>query len=68
MPVLNGVDATLEIRNLPLGKNAPIVALTAEVFVGKIQYFIDSELDEVKELMPLLEKTAEKTIEWWQSL
>lgn len=47
MPVMNGVNATLEIRKLEHGRNVPIVALTAEVFVERIQYFLDAGINDV---------------------
>ncbi len=33
MPVMNGLDATRKIRQLPEGKNIPILAMTANAFV-----------------------------------
>ncbi|MES2410527.1 MAG: PAS domain S-box protein [Bacteroidota bacterium] len=42
MPVMNGYDATAEIRKIPRAKNVPIIALTAGTIVGEkekcIQY------------------------------
>ncbi len=35
MPVMNGYDATLEIRSTPKGKKVPIVALTAGTLKGE---------------------------------
>jgi CheY-like chemotaxis protein len=34
MPVMNGFDATREIRRLPNGKNVPIIAVTANAMEG----------------------------------
>lgn len=35
MPIMNGYDATLKIREIPEGKNVPIVAVTAGIFGGE---------------------------------
>lgn len=35
MPVMNGYDATLEIRKIPKGKNIPIIAVTAGIIAGE---------------------------------
>jgi CheY-like chemotaxis protein len=35
MPIMNGYDATKEIRKLKYGKNVPIIALTAGIIVGE---------------------------------
>ncbi|EOQ95466.1 PAS domain S-box protein [Leptospira wolbachii serovar Codice str. CDC] len=35
MPVMNGYDATKEIRKLPNGKNLPIIAVTAGIIAGE---------------------------------
>ena len=35
MPIMNGYDATVEIRKIPKNKNIPIIALTAGTIVGE---------------------------------
>ncbi|WP_293889842.1 PAS domain S-box protein [Flavobacterium sp.] len=35
MPVMNGYDATVEIRKIPKAKNVPIIALTAGTILGE---------------------------------
>ncbi|MDD3051796.1 MAG: PAS domain S-box protein [Candidatus Cloacimonetes bacterium] len=40
MPVLNGIDATKKIRQLPLYKDVPIIALTAHALRGDREKFL----------------------------
>ncbi len=41
MPVMNGYDATVEIRNLPNTKDIPIIALTAGIVAGEKEKCIE---------------------------
>ena len=47
MPVMNGYDATKAIRNSknPLGKEIPIIAMTANAFAEDIQKCLDAGMD-----------------------
>ncbi|MDO5304745.1 MAG: ATP-binding protein, partial [bacterium] len=47
MPVMNGYEATRQIRNSknPLGRNIPIIAMTANAFSDDIQRCLDSGMD-----------------------
>jgi CheY-like chemotaxis protein len=47
MPVLNGYDATIEIRKSDAdGKRVPIIAMTADVIDGSKQRALDSGMDD----------------------
>ncbi|MGC9385625.1 MAG: ATP-binding protein [Hydrogenovibrio sp.] len=47
MPNMNGIEATKTIRQQPgLGKNLPIIALTANAMTGDRDRFIDAGMDE----------------------
>ncbi|WP_024850161.1 ATP-binding protein [Hydrogenovibrio kuenenii] len=46
MPVMNGLEATKKIRQLPDGKEVKIVALTASVFSEQKQEVIESGMDD----------------------
>ncbi len=64
MPVMDGVQATSEIRKLPAPAcNIPIIALTAHAMVGARQQYLDAGMDDYlsKPLSPaaLLQKLAE---------
>ncbi len=47
MPEMNGIDATKTIRATDLGKNLPIIGLTAEAFAERHQQFIAVGMDDV---------------------
>jgi CheY-like chemotaxis protein len=46
MPVMNGVEATRAIRQLPGGKDVKIVAVTASVFKEQQQEMLDAGMDD----------------------
>lgn len=47
MPIMNGLDATREIRKSenPLGKTIPIIAMTANAFSDDVQNCLDAGMD-----------------------
>lgn len=47
MPVMDGVEATRQIRALPNGKNVKIVAVTASVFLEQRQEFLAVGVDDI---------------------
>lgn len=47
MPVMDGVEATRRIRQLPGGKDVKIVAVTASVFEEQVQELLDAGMDGV---------------------
>lgn len=47
MPEMDGIDATKEIRKTEIGKNLPIVGLTAEAFTERHAVFIDAGMNGV---------------------
>jgi signal transduction histidine kinase/CheY-like chemotaxis protein len=47
MPVMDGVEATRRIRNLPGGEKVKIVAVTASAFEEQHQYIIEAGVDDL---------------------
>jgi signal transduction histidine kinase/DNA-binding NarL/FixJ family response regulator len=47
MPVMDGIEATRQIRALPNGKNVKIVAVTASVFLEQRQEFVVAGVDDI---------------------
>lgn len=47
MPVMDGIEATRQIRALPNGKEVKIVAVTASVFLAQRQEFLDVGVDDI---------------------
>lgn len=45
MPILNGYEATMQIRKLPVNNDIPIVALSANAFEDDIKRSLDSGMD-----------------------
>lgn len=67
MPKMNGFEATRAIRNgdNPLGKNIPIIAMTANAFSSDVKECLDAGMNAhiSKPLdIPLLEKTVRKLL------
>jgi CheY-like chemotaxis protein len=66
MPVMDGVEATRQIRSsesTALNKNVPIIALTAHAIIGDRERFIQAGMDDyiskpitIKALKELLDK------------
>lgn len=46
MPIMNGYEATIEIRKSNLGKNVPIIALTAGTVIGEREKCIESGMND----------------------
>ncbi len=46
MPLMNGLETTLIIRQTPKGKNIPIVAMTAYAMKGDKERILDSGMDD----------------------
>ncbi|MCF6310306.1 MAG: nitrate- and nitrite sensing domain-containing protein [Sulfurimonas sp.] len=46
MPIMNGTEATKIIRTLDVGKNIPIIAVTANALKGDKKIFIDSGMND----------------------
>ena len=68
MPKMNGIEAARAIRNgdNPLGKNIPIIAMTANAFSSDVQECLDAGMNAhiSKPLdIPLLEKTVRKLLD-----
>jgi signal transduction histidine kinase/DNA-binding NarL/FixJ family response regulator len=47
MPIMDGIEATRQIRNLPNGKEVKIVAVTASVFLAQRQEFLEVGVDDI---------------------
>ncbi len=47
MPVMDGIEATRQIRALPNGDKVKIVAVTASVFLAQRQEFLDVGVDDI---------------------
>ncbi len=46
MPVMDGIEATHAIRQLPRGREVKIVAVTASVFAAQRQEMLDAGMDD----------------------
>lgn len=64
MPVMGGRAATLEIRKLPLGKNVPIVAMTADAMVSVREECLAAGMNDFIS-KPINPNTLLETIEKW---
>lgn len=45
MPVMNGLEATIKIREMPDGKNIPVIAMTANAFLEDRERCLDAGMD-----------------------
>ena len=46
MPIMNGYESTIAIRQLPNAKNIPIIALTAGTVVGEKEKCIENGMND----------------------
>ncbi len=61
MPRLNGIDATLQIRETEEKEHLPIIALTAHAFPSDRKKFLEAGMDDVV-VKPLNEETLIEVI------
>ncbi|MFD2205721.1 ATP-binding protein [Kiloniella antarctica] len=61
MPEMNGLDATIQIRSTPNGKDIPIVGLTAEAFVERHAQFVEAGMNGVL-TKPFTQQQLEDTL------
>jgi len=47
MPLMNGLEATREIRSMSSNPNVPIVALTANIFEEDRQAYLEAGMNDV---------------------
>jgi PAS domain S-box-containing protein len=64
MPILNGYDATREIRKIENGQNIPIIALTAGAVVGEKEKCIESGMNDYVS-KPIDKTKLENAIRYW---
>ncbi|MEI7510476.1 MAG: ATP-binding protein, partial [Flavobacterium sp.] len=64
MPIMNGYEATKEIRNTKKGKQVPIIALTAGIIAGEREKCLDLGMNDY-ESKPITIETFEKLISKW---
>ncbi|TGM79746.1 PAS domain-containing hybrid sensor histidine kinase/response regulator [Leptospira bouyouniensis] len=66
MPEMNGYDATKEIRKLTIGKNVPIIALTAGTLSDEENRCLESGMNDYIPKPVVLNTIAEKMKHWLQ--
>ena len=64
MPVMNGYEATLEIRKIKIAEHVPIIALTAGIIVGEREKCIRSGMNDYLS-KPIIKDELEKMIGKW---
>ena len=64
MPVMNGYEATLEIRKKPKGKVVPIIALTAGTIVGEREKCLEVGMNDYISKPIIKEILQTKVIQW----
>jgi PAS domain S-box-containing protein len=64
MPIKNGYEATVEIRNLKKGDKVPIVALTAGIMVGEKDKCLEYGMNDYVS-KPIVEEDLEAVIHKW---
>lgn len=64
MPIMNGYEATKEIRKLKHSTHIPIIALTAGTVVGEKEKCIEAGMDDYAS-KPIIKETLEKIISKW---
>lgn len=64
MPVMDGYEATRKIREMPEGKNIPIIAMTANVFREDIEKCLDSGMNDHLKKPINVDEVIEKIIRY----
>ena len=64
MPLMNGYEATIEIRNKPRGKVVPIIALTAGTIVGEREKCLEAGMNDYISKPIIKEILQTKIIQW----
>ena len=64
MPVMNGYEATTEIRKIANGKDVPIIALTAGIIMGEKEKCLDCGMNDYTS-KPIIKATLESIIYKW---
>ncbi|MCB0443415.1 MAG: response regulator, partial [Flavobacterium sp.] len=64
MPVMNGYEATIEIRKLESSKNLPIIALTAGTVVGEKEKCIEIGMNDYIS-KPIIKGSLEEIVSKW---
>lgn len=67
MPVMNGYEATIEIRKNENGNRTPIIAVTAGIIKGEIERCMEAGIDDYVS-KPILIDTFEKLLTKWLRL
>lgn len=64
MPIMNGYEATQEIRKVTHSKHIPIIALTAGTVVGEKEKCLEAGMNDYTS-KPIIKETLEKIISKW---
>lgn len=64
MPVMNGYEATQEIRKMPLGTHIPIIALTAGIVIGEKEKCLNVGMNDYAS-KPIVKETLQTIISKW---
>ena len=64
MPVMDGLEATRKIRQLPEGKDIPILAMTANAFVEDKRNCFESGMNDFIDKPVLPEKLFDTLLKW----
>ena len=64
MPVMDGLEATRKIRQLPEGKDIPILAMTANAFVEDKRNCFESGMNDFIDKPVLPEKLLDTLLKW----
>ena len=67
MPIMNGYEATKEIRKIKSATHVPIIALTAGTVIGEREKCLDAGMNDYAS-KPILKETLEKIISKWINL
>ena len=64
MPVMNGYEATQEIRKTPKGQHIPIIALTAGTVIGEKEKCLEMGMNDYAS-KPIIKEALETLISKW---